>query len=153
MVKFVKSLFKKNPPPPYYEGVITHHKNLVNQRLAPRTGHDGFLINQICKGEINERGECNGVTSFERYDLRNPETREGLNKLRFACNVGGRRYRISMDQPGLIRQELGCLEYKKKPISRKKYCSKEGIVKTDFIDATTKYQHLINGATECLAGY
>jgi len=146
------TLEEKVKPKEYHEGISLDHKNMVNQRIAARTGHDGFLVNQICK-EFDPEGNCTGAISFERYDLRDPEIRKILNDFRFACYVGGKRFRISMDRPGLIRQEEGCTKYKKKLITRDEYCAETGVVKTEYLDAVEKYYYLIAGATECRSGY
>lgn len=147
------SLKKKDEKPvEYHEGITLDHKSLVNQRIAVRPGHEGFLVNQICK-KFDPEGNCVGTISFERYDLKDKEVRSVLNHFRFACYVGGRRYRISLDKPGLVRQEEGCTKYKKKLITREEYCAETGVVKTEYLDAVEKYELLIAGATECRSGY
>jgi hypothetical protein len=80
--------------------------------------------------------------------------RENLvNDLKFACRMGNKRYRISLNAPAIVRQESGCVKWKKKTISRKKYCAETGVVKSEFIHIIDGYQKLIDGALECRSGY
>jgi len=135
-------------PKPLHEEVHKNHLPLAKQRLIPRPGYVG-LTNQVCLEWDSEK--CL-KTSVKHYDVRDAEVRKTLISFGFACRIGGKRFRICDDQPGFCRQESGCLEWKKKLITRKTYCAKEGIVKSDYLDAVEKQQYLIDGATECRQG-
>lgn len=135
-------------PESIYDDVHENHLPLSEQRLIPRPGNDGHLTNQICLkfygGECEER-------SLKTYDLRDIKIREKLNEFRFACKVGGKRYRICKDEPGLCRSEQICLKWGTKLISRDKVCREWG-VKKSFLHAISQYDFMLDGATECKQG-
>ena len=136
----------------YHKDIPMDHQELLYERLIPRRGYDGFLTNQICK-EFDSNGKCIGEISLRKYSIEDQAVRSQLNKFKFACSIGGKRYRICETKAGFCRQESGCLEYKTKIFSREKYCSKTGVVYSDFIPVREKYQYLIDGATECQSGF
>jgi hypothetical protein len=147
------SVLKKGPEKSAYPDLILEHQALINQRLIPRPGHLGFLTNQVCKKYV---GKTCVERSLMKYDLVDMSVRENLvNGLKFACRMGEKRYRISIPAPAIIRQESGCVKWKKKPISRKKYCAETGVVKSEFIHIADEasYQKLIDGALECRSGF
>jgi len=147
------SILEKKQEKSAYPDLQLNHQALINQRLIPRPGHVGFLTNQICKKYV---GKTCVERSLKKYDLMDMEVRKQLvNDLKFACKLGKKRYRISVKDPAIVRQEQGCVKWKKKPISRKTYCAQLGVVKSEFIHIADEasYQKLIDGALECRSGF
>lgn len=116
---------------------------LVNQRIAARPGYEGHLTNQYCEKYKDDKCEKWNVI---KYDLRDKVVRKELNDLRFACRIGGKRWRINIDKPEFIRKTnvclkkcwywlFACCEYEVKHIP------------------LANYNFLINGATHCKKGY
>ena len=125
---------------------VKYHAQLSKQRLAPRPGYDGYLTNRIC-GERNFWGECL-KWDIKSYDINDPEVRIMMNDFRIACQIGGKRFRISLDQPGFVRRTTGkCI--KKKVLSRS--CKKWELLE-DFIHIQ-RYEYLIEAHTECKGGW
>ena len=89
------------------------------------------------------------------YDLEDTETRRTLYELKFACQIGYKRYRICSSQAGFCRTEDYCPEWttnwyrrlRKKPKKCKKW-----EVKKLFIHQS-RNQFLIAAGTECMAGW
>jgi hypothetical protein len=79
--------------------VIYPQHELSRQILSPRPGHTG-LVNRACAARDSER--CTRWLTSE-YSLEDPVFRDTANRLNFVCNVGGKRYRICRDKPGLCR--------------------------------------------------
>lgn len=144
--EWVKKAFE---PKSDYEGVHLNHQAFARQRFIPRKGYEGYLTNRVCLEFYGN--ECK-KTSIVKYDLKDAEVRKKFNDFKIACKVGGKRYRICKDQAGLCRSEEGCLEWKKHWLTRKRFCAKRGVIKTDFIPVEN-YQYLLDGATECKEGY
>lgn len=147
------SVLEKKEEKSAYPDIQLNHQALINQRLIPRPGHVGFLTNQACLKYVKKT--CI-ERSLKKYDLMDMSVRENLvNDLKFACRMGNKRYRISIPAPAIIRQERGCLKWKKKLVTRKTYCDKYGVVKSEFIHIADEasYQKLIDGALECRSGY
>ena len=144
------SSLEPKPEPSAYPDIHLDHQALIGQRLIPRTGYNGFLTNQVCKKFVGKK--CM-ETSILKYDLMDMAVRTQLvNDLKFACKMGKSRWRISINAPAIVRQEKGCVKWKKKTISRKVYCAETGVVKTEFIHIDD-YQRLIDGALECRSGF
>jgi hypothetical protein len=147
------SSFEKKPERSAYPDIKLNHQALINQRLIPRPGHVGFLTNQACLKYV---GKTCLERSLMKYDLMDMEVRKQLvEQLKFACTMGKRRYRISVKDPAIVRQEIGCLKWKKKLVTRKTYCDKYGVVKKEFLHVgdEASYQKLIDGALECRSGF
>lgn len=144
------SALEKNPEKSAYPDLVLGHTALIGQRLIPRKGNEGFLTNQAC---LKYEGKDCVQKSLLTYDMNDPILRDRLaNELKFACKMGNKRFRICKKDPGFCRQEWGCIEWKKKLVSRKTYCSKEGVTKKEYIPVT-EYQRLIDGSLECRSGY
>lgn len=125
----------------------SYHGNLVNQRLTPRTNFVG-LTHQI-KDENDEWSQIN-------YDLKDPGIRETLFRLRFACNIVGKRWRICKNRAGYCRRENYCPEWVhswwRRNVRKKPPKCKDWIERTDFI-SVEKHTFLIAAGTECQAGW
>lgn len=132
--------------------VHTYHLSIPSMRLMPRSSHPGHLSNRVCLG-FDNNGKCTGGESIQAFDLSDQRTRDLLINFKFACYVGGKRYRICTDKNGLCRREYGCIEYKKKLISRNTYCSKYGTTKTHYLDIVKDFDYILKGGTECRANY
>jgi hypothetical protein len=107
---------------------------LSQQILKPRPGYKG-LTNRACEA-LNEKGECAGMVVKE-YLLEDPVFRKTANDLKFICSVGGRRFKICLDQPGLCRttyEDCGWFCKDKK--------------KVEYIPAN-QYQFLLDANTVC----
>lgn len=156
VVEWSHEKFKPKGP---YDQVHTFHQPLQNQRLIPRPGYEGHLTNRVCKDfygkKCDKDKDGNLEVSIRQYDLKDVTFRKKLIEFDFACSIGGKRYRICPDRPGFCRRELHrkCVKWKKKLFSSKKKCKKweEKIVKK-YRDATTDYEFLLDGATECKRG-
>lgn len=146
------SIKKKITPNGVHDSVHTDHLNTASMRLAPRASYPGMLVNRVCLG-FSKDGNCIAGHSVKVFDTSKKETREMLINFRFACYVGGKRYRICKEKNGLCRQEYGCLEYKKKLITRKTYCAKYGTVKTHYLDMVKDFDYIVQGGTGCKANY
>lgn len=111
---------------------------LINLILRPRPGYKG-LTNQTCREWAD--GHCIKRDVAE-WDLAVDKERLQLHSLRFVCDVGGRRYRICRQLPGLCRQTyvksgfLG-LDRELKLIS--------------YLNAREEYQFLIDSDTVCMS--
>lgn len=82
---------KKNLEPPA-------HSPLKKQRLVYR---DQGLSNRVCVED-----DC----IIKTYDLKDPKIRKLLNQLYFVCNIGGKRWRISLNKAGFTRRTLKCVK-------------------------------------------
>jgi len=109
---------------------------LVDQILRPRVGHKS-LTNSACD-EVTKSGKCT-LRQVIEYDLNDEALRKKLNDLRFICSVGGKRYKICMDKPGLCRHD----RYKKWFLGRT-------WVKEEYIPIED-YQMLLDGNTRCFS--
>ena len=136
-----------------YQDVPLGHQPLVGQRLVARDGYNGKLTNRVCLSfDSNKCVE----TSLIEYDLNVPDVRKTLVELGFACNVGGKRFRVCADSAGLCRVEAHeiCIEYRKTFFFRREVCAKEKIEITNhFLSINDDYSFLLDSATECRAGY
>jgi len=135
-------------PKTVYDEVHENHLALAKQRLIPRPGHEGKLTNQVCLKFYGDKCE---QKSLKEYDLQDANIRKQLNEFKIACNVGGKRYRICKDEPGLCRSEKVCVKWGKTLFQRKKVCREHGVKKT-VLHAVNDYEFLLNGATECKQG-
>ena len=132
--------------------VHEHHRPLESQRLTVRPGYEGKLTNRVCVSFYGD--ECE-KESVREYDLKDAPTRKRLIDLKFACDVGGSRYRICPDQPGLCRREKHkvCKKWGRTLFRRKKVCRKwKEEIKTKFISAVDEYAFLLDSRTECKKG-
>lgn len=76
---------------------IQYPSPLAQKILKPREGYKG-LTNRTC---LEYRlGDCKKA-SVDVYNLEDESIRKQLNDYKFVCNVGGKRYKICLDRPGL----------------------------------------------------
>lgn len=138
-------------PDSIYKEVPLNHQALVGQRLIPRPGYTG-LTNQVC---LEFYGPDCIKKSIREYKLEDPKVRDAFNEFKFACHIGGKRYRICKDQPGFCRTESHsvCERWGKKLFSRRKVCRRWGTEEKKMYKPISDYQFLLDGATECKAGY
>lgn len=137
-------------PESKYEQVHNDHQNLEKQRLIPRPGFGGHLTNRVCTKFYGNT--CEQI-SVRKYSLEDERIRKRLIQFGFACKVGGKRYRICKDKPGLCRRIKTdkCIKWKRKWIFGKKKCVKYEI-KTMFLHIKKDYKFMIDGGTECKQG-
>lgn len=100
----------------------------------PRAGHVG-LTNRACE-KWDDKNNCIEYVIVD-YNLSKKELRETLIKLDFICNVGGKRFRIDRNRPGLIRNQ-----YKKELFGKYK------LIKSDYIDQSNQ-EFLTASKTRC----
>lgn len=81
------------------EPVLIYRHELADQILKPREGYKG-LTNRACTSYKD--GKCSSYVVEDRL-LEDAQFRETVNKLGFICNVGGRRFKVCQDKPGLCR--------------------------------------------------
>lgn len=79
----------------------TPQHELSDQILKPRRGYDGKLTNRACLEYDGKECKKDNVIS---YDLSDSKFRETANKLDFICNIGGKRFKICMDQAAFCRK-------------------------------------------------
>lgn len=148
---FFKSKIKESNAGKHDE-VYLGHRNTSEMRILARKSYPFLLTNRVCKS-FDKEGKCTVAESIEKFDLKIKDTREMLIQFKFACRVGGKRYRICSNKQGLCRREYGCLEYKKKLITRETYCSSHGLVKSHYLDIEKDFDYLVHGGTECRSNY
>ena len=111
---------------------------LSNQILKPRVGHSG-LTNNACE-EKDSTGKCT-KEGIKEYSFDDQTFRDSVNKLGFICNVGGRRFKICLDKPGLCRFSYikkGALFWKKTKMNE------------EYIPSLN-YQYLLDANTKCFS--
>ena len=118
------------------EKVYSEHP-LVEKILRPRHGFRG-LTNRICH---KYDGEICQTEQIREYLLEDEEFRSNINKLEFICNIGGRRFKVCLDQPGFCRIQTKC----KKFFGMKVNCKTKV---TEYIPASN-YDFLLSADTKC----
>lgn len=116
--------------------VVLRHQ-LYEQILRPRVGHKG-LTNRAC--DRQKDGKCLEITVKE-YLFEDPAFRQTANELEFICKVGGKRYKICQDKPGLCR------------ITYEKNCNLFGCKSTRLESYLpgSRYQFLLDAKTVCFS--
>ncbi len=138
-------------PESKFKDVPLNHQALVGQRLIVRPKYTG-LTNQVC---IEFYGNECIKKSVREYKLEDPKVRDSLNEFKFACRIGDKRYRICKDQPGFCRTESHkvCEKWGRTLFKRTAICRRWGKEKKKFYRPISDYQFLLDGATECKAGW
>ena len=111
---------------------------LSGQVLRFRLGHEGKLTNQVCTSY--QAGRC--VRDVAEYNLSDAETRATLVALKFRCDVGGRRFRICADKPGLCRRNDDV-------VKRVLFFTVKRTPQYEFLDATKDFKFLAGAKTRC----
>lgn len=111
---------------------------LYEQILTPRAGHANFLTNMACvEWKQPDGGECLKYEVAE-YDLNDNNLRKALNDFTFACNIGGRLFKICQDKPGFCRHTYAACGF-----LHMFSCKTEEYVPVE------KYQYLLDAGTKC----
>lgn len=79
---------------------------LADQILVARHGHEGKLTNQVCT-TYDKDAKCISWNLIE-YDLSQQTFRDTARRLQFICKMGGKRYKICPDRPGICRTTYSC---------------------------------------------
>jgi hypothetical protein len=112
----------------------------VKQILKPREGHTG-LTNRACEVYDPKSGACSTWKVLD-YAFEDEAFRKQANQLNFICLVGGKRYKICLDKPGLCR-----ITYTKK-CTLGMFCKTER--HEDSLPASG-YQFLLDSDTVCFS--
>lgn len=149
LTDWTKDVFE---PKSEMDEVQESHKPLEKQRLIPRPGYEGHLTNRVCLKWYG--GKCE-KESVKKYSLKDKNVRSRLIRFKFACHIGGKRYRVCPDKEGFCRRDKKrvCTKWVRKHIfTNKKKCKnwKDEAINT-FIPVSD-YQLLLDGSTECKKG-
>lgn len=115
--------------------VTQNHRDLSSQIIFFRDSATGLGQNRICS-QKDIIGRCQ-EWSVKTYDLKDPEVRDTLIKLGFACQIGGKRFKIDPDNPGFARyKEKSCL-----------FCSR----KSEIVERIpiTSSRYIVDAGTYC----
>ncbi len=103
-----------------------------DQILVPRAGHTG-LTNGACPLAVPN---CPKVEVVE-YKFEDAGFRDLANRLNFICRIGGKRYKICKDKPGLCR-----ITYKKKLFAKDERIE-------EYLPMPEQYPFLLAGNAVC----
>lgn len=77
---------------------------LASEILSPRPGHDGKLTNQACKS-YDFDGKCLEWHTVD-YDVSDQEFQKEANLLGITCRIGGKRYKVCMNEKDVTGKEM-----------------------------------------------
>lgn len=118
---------------------IFERPELVHLILRPQEEHPGKLVNRRCaKKEGDKCLEWDDLA----FDLKNGNDRKTLKDLYFICDVGGRRFGVCDDRPGLCHQT-----YIEKKFLGLTY--QREIVVIDYLSAEADFNRLLHYGTVC----